>query len=128
MADGSIWVRSRMSRILYRIFLLSKSYLLLLLSLADPCEAAVDKPLLYQDWGKQQTFIIAFRAPAFSGVSASSAASAKQLPLIEDVTSKYTSDHVDEIRKRREESTRDINATVGKIANDLERLLKNISR
>lgn len=26
----------------------------------DPCEAAVDEPLLYQSWGKNQTFILAF--------------------------------------------------------------------
>eukprot|EP00559_Dactyliosolen_fragilissimus_P001915 CAMPEP_0184866084 /NCGR_PEP_ID=MMETSP0580-20130426/20739_1 /TAXON_ID=1118495 /ORGANISM="Dactyliosolen fragilissimus" /LENGTH=641 /DNA_ID=CAMNT_0027365561 /DNA_START=189 /DNA_END=2114 /DNA_ORIENTATION=- len=29
----------------------------------DPCEAAVDKPFLYQEWGKRQTYIIAFSAP-----------------------------------------------------------------
>ena len=29
----------------------------------DPCEAAVDKPLLYQDWGKTQTYILAYYAP-----------------------------------------------------------------
>ena len=27
---------------------------------ADPCEAAVDEPLLYQSWGKNQTYILAF--------------------------------------------------------------------
>jgi peptide-N4-(N-acetyl-beta-glucosaminyl)asparagine amidase len=26
----------------------------------DPCEAAVDEPLLYQSWGKNQTYILAF--------------------------------------------------------------------
>jgi len=29
----------------------------------DPCEASIDEPLLYQRWGKTQTFIIAFEAP-----------------------------------------------------------------
>jgi len=26
----------------------------------DPCEASVDEPLLYESWGKNQTYIIAF--------------------------------------------------------------------
>jgi peptide-N4-(N-acetyl-beta-glucosaminyl)asparagine amidase len=26
----------------------------------DPCEAAVNEPLLYQSWGKDQTFIFAY--------------------------------------------------------------------
>ena len=26
----------------------------------DPCEAAVDEPLLYESWGKNQTYILAF--------------------------------------------------------------------
>jgi len=26
----------------------------------DPCEASVDEPLLYQSWGKNQTFIFAY--------------------------------------------------------------------
>lgn len=41
----------------------------------DPCEAAVDEPLLYESWGKNQTFIMAFTRNS-----------------IEDVTSAYTSD------------------------------------
>ena len=27
----------------------------------DPCEAAVDEPLIYQGWGKNQTFIFAYK-------------------------------------------------------------------
>ena len=26
----------------------------------DPCEAAVDEPLIYEGWGKNQTYIIAY--------------------------------------------------------------------
>ena len=26
----------------------------------DPCEAAVDEPLIYQGWGKNQTYLLAF--------------------------------------------------------------------
>ncbi|KAL7426120.1 hypothetical protein ACHAXH_000418 [Discostella pseudostelligera] len=32
----------------------------------DPCEAAVDTPLLYESWGKNQTYIIAFHDPFYS--------------------------------------------------------------
>lgn len=32
----------------------------------DPCEAAVDNPLLYESWGKNQTFIVAFHDPFYS--------------------------------------------------------------
>jgi len=33
----------------------------------DPCEAAVDEPLLYQSWGKNQTYILAFTSHNVSG-------------------------------------------------------------
>lgn len=33
----------------------------------DPCEAAVDVPLLYEGWGKNQTYIVAFHDPFFVG-------------------------------------------------------------
>ena len=42
----------------------------------DPCEAAVGEPLIYEGWGKNQTYILAY---SFSD------------PYLEDVTSKYTS-------------------------------------
>lgn len=41
----------------------------------DPCEAAVDEPLLYQSWGKNQTYILAFTREE-----------------VQDVTHVYTSD------------------------------------
>ncbi|KAL7527647.1 hypothetical protein ACHAXR_002057, partial [Thalassiosira sp. AJA248-18] len=31
----------------------------------DPCEAAVDIPLLYESWGKNQTYIVAFHDPFY---------------------------------------------------------------
>jgi len=34
----------------------------------DPCEAAVDNPLLYESWGKNQTYIVAFHDPFYSSV------------------------------------------------------------
>lgn len=30
----------------------------------DPCEAAVDEPLIYQSWGKNQTYIISYEYPS----------------------------------------------------------------
>ena len=42
----------------------------------DPCEAAVDEPLIYQGWGKNQTFIFSI-----------------SFDHVEDVTLQYTTDH-----------------------------------
>lgn len=39
----------------------------------DPCEAAVDEPLIYESWGKTQTYIFAYTRGA-----------------VEDVTAQYT--------------------------------------
>lgn len=52
----------------------------------DPCEAAVDEPLLYEGWGKNQTFIFSF---TFDDV--------------QDVTAKYTTDFEGMERRRRAE-------------------------
>jgi hypothetical protein len=49
----------------------------------DPCEAAVDEPLIYQDWGKKQTYIVAY---SFTDA--------------EDVTTKYTTDYDGIIERR----------------------------
>jgi hypothetical protein len=35
----------------------------------DPCEAAVDENLIYQGWGKKQTFILGFYAPCSSAAN-----------------------------------------------------------
>ena len=63
----------------------------------DPCEAAVDIPLLYQSWGKKATYLIALHAPSNYSTDSSS----MQSPLIEDVTKCYTSDSVDIVADRR---------------------------
>ncbi|KAJ1399996.1 hypothetical protein B484DRAFT_406144, partial [Ochromonadaceae sp. CCMP2298] len=52
----------------------------------DPCEAVVDEPLLYQSWGKDQTFIF-----AYSGLD------------IEDVTFSYTTNASAVLERRRAE-------------------------
>ncbi|CAB9527779.1 (N-acetyl-beta-glucosaminyl)asparagine amidase [Seminavis robusta] len=60
----------------------------------DPCEAAVDNPLLYQSWGKKATYLIALYAPTEASKDVSS--------VIEDVTNRYTSDSWDQIGERRQ--------------------------
>ena len=101
----------------------------------DPCEAAVDKPLLYQEWGKKQTYIVAFHAPSPSGVARAENATASagshwkkadvfDVPLIEDVTLRYTSDGMDVIRKRRDDD--DLKEALNRVTLDLERKLNNL--
>ena len=60
----------------------------------DPCEAAIDNPLLYESWGKKQTHIVAFH-PSVDSSHADS--------CIEDVTTIYTSDNTTAIEERRED-------------------------
>lgn len=50
----------------------------------DPCEAAVNEPLLYQGWGKKQTYILAFSREE-----------------VEDVTREYTTDWAGALGRRR---------------------------
>jgi peptide-N4-(N-acetyl-beta-glucosaminyl)asparagine amidase len=50
----------------------------------DPCEAAVDQPLLYESWGKKPTFVLAHTHDG-----------------IEDVTHRYCADARDVIGERR---------------------------
>lgn len=76
----------------------------------DPCEAAVDKPLLYQEWGKNQTYIVAFHGSN----------SLDMFPAIEDVTSSYTTDKAG-IMTRREEPAPFIRAAIRSQVERLER-------
>jgi len=59
----------------------------------DPCEASVDENLLYQGWGKKQTYILSFYTP--NGQA--------DVAAIEDVTEFYTDDKWKAIKKRRED-------------------------
>lgn len=86
----------------------------------DPCEAAVDQNLLYQGWGKKQTYILGFAAPAGKG---SSVGDDVRVPLIEDITSTYTSDAWETICHRRDESESEINDSIEKAVSDLRRKL-----
>lgn len=96
----------------------------------DPCEAAVDEALLYQGWGKKQTYILAFYAPpiqerGWDGAMLPTASSTngvfgKSIPLIEDVTQSYTTDSIETIRHRRDESCEQIQTSITKASIELQ--------
>ena len=71
----------------------------------DPCEAAVDNPLLYESWGKNQTSINSEDripvAAACHGWIPEQNGVAYSFPLVEDVTRQYTSDEAHVIEERR---------------------------
>ena len=60
----------------------------------DPCEAAVDEPLLYESWGKNQTYIMALTRES-----------------IDDVTLTYTTKHAAAM-ERRETSQDDMDRAI----------------
>jgi len=97
----------------------------------DPCEAAVNKPLLYEEWGKQQTYIVAFHAPLANGGSLDRTSILQNgmntsVPLIEDVTLRYTSADLQEIQKRRDESDEELAEFVDQTIVELEEKLARI--
>ena len=71
----------------------------------DPCEAVVNEPLLYESWGKKQTYIMAFQASKSDRRN-------MDMTAIEDVTKFYTSDNQNEINKRRSEEAHDIQSAI----------------
>lgn len=88
----------------------------------DPCEAACDEPLLYQQWGKKQTLIMAFWVPQQREIYFNSGPALFQqggLPLIEDVTKKYTSNSIEVIQGRREELSNTIEQSIEKVETEL---------
>ena len=108
----------------------------------DPCEAAVDNPLLYQSWGKRQTYIVAYQAPPLQSMppfpllpnqgdatKMIEEVMATATPLIEDVTETYTSDSIQTIQGRREETEGAVRMALEEAKTDLsERLGEVISR
>ena len=75
----------------------------------DPCEAAIDEPLIYESWGKNQTYIISFpisncNSNNGSGSSSSSSSSGGSSGGVLDVTSHYTSNFTASILRRLEKN------------------------
>jgi hypothetical protein len=110
----------------------------------DPCEAAVDKPLLYEEWGKKQTYILALYAPlryqtmqaqyhsgGHNGYdsycnSENALDGLIKASLVEDVTQQYTTDSWENICKRREETEEEVDSSIQAANADLEqKLLKS---
>jgi hypothetical protein len=77
----------------------------------DPCEAAVDNPLLYQSWGKKATYVMALYAPSTNGNDENDH-NHKTSPLVEDVTHRYTSDSLDVIGQRRHDQDGETEETI----------------
>lgn len=91
----------------------------------DPCEAACDQPFLYQEWGKKQTLIMAFWAPKQKDIT--SEQKYQDFPLIEDVTSKYTTETLDTIQRRREESSESIQSSIKTVEANLKAKLSDLT-
>ena len=91
----------------------------------DPCEAACDQPFLYQDWGKKQTLIMAFWAPKQEDIT--SDLKYQEFPLIEDVTAKYTTETLDSIQHRREESSDSIRSSIKTIRANLKAKMSSLT-
>jgi Transglutaminase-like superfamily len=114
----------------------------------DPCEAAVDEPLLYQQWGKRQVYIVAFYLPPRSPQSSTAAATATpqssvlssslsplpyinhqhqptiiQHALVEDVTHQYTTESWDTICGWRDETEAQVQSAIGNATKTLEQRL-----
>ena len=77
----------------------------------DPCEAAVKENLLYQGWGKKQTYVLGFYAP-LQRHGDDRDMTPMGTPLIEDITTAYTTDTRHEIQRRRDESERHVQAAL----------------
>lgn len=88
----------------------------------DPCEASIDEPLLYKSWGKNQTYILAFFDP-FNLNGMSHDGNLLPFPLIEDVTSTYTTDEDDVIFERRGMSNEFVTETIKQVSMQLSEML-----
>jgi Transglutaminase-like superfamily len=113
----------------------------------DPCEAAVDENLIYQGWGKKQTYILGFYAPPKSDDLVSSQTThsstdsswtlpfamtrttttiAAAAPLIQDITFDYTSETWSEINKRRDESEHEVRNAIQKSIVSMRQKIQSI--
>jgi len=84
----------------------------------DPCEASVDTPKLYEGWGKEQVYIIAF----WAGMTDGGRRGGSHVK-IEDVTQVYTSVGKYGLDKRREEGEEEVHRSIQVVTNYLQRKL-----
>ena len=121
----------------------------------DPCEAAVDEPLLYEGWGKNQTYIVAFHDPFYAGpgteVAGSLAGGARHgtaagiaapfapsrrrrlagqhmFPPVEDMTQEYTSDCTQVIKERCGIAASPVAAAIAEVSRNMVQRLQNSCR
>jgi hypothetical protein len=107
----------------------------------DPCEAAVDNPLLYESWGKNQTYIVAYHDPFYFGNGRGSRGDSdkiiedkreilgrREYPPVEDVTRKYTSDELHEIDERRGIDNVSVAEAVNEVSKNLVDMLQRVTQ
>lgn len=83
----------------------------------DPCEAAVDQNLLYEGWGKKQTYILGFYPNGGS-----------LAPLIADLTDSYTTDTPKQIDERRDLDRQAVQEAIDAATIVLERRLVELDQ
>lgn len=95
----------------------------------DPCEAALDNPLLYQDWGKSQTFIIALFVPLSrdNNFQLDMSNPEKEFALVEDTTEAYTTKFNETIARREESNEDEIDHIIDRARNLLFNKLQAFS-
>ena len=86
----------------------------------DPCEAAVDNPLLYSSWGKNQTYLVAFYDP----YTMSSSNDVTSIQPVEDVTLRYTNDKIDVVTERRGISEQFVAEAIKEVSSKMMSMLK----
>jgi len=122
----------------------------------DPCEAAVDNPLLYESWGKNQTYIVAFHDPFYlssgkdgatsvtvTGVEAkiphaktsleipeheNDILSSYHFPPVEDITRQYTSDEAHVIEDRRGIADEPVAEAIDEVSKNMVQLLQRLTQ
>jgi len=111
----------------------------------DPCEAAVDNPLLYESWGKNQTYIVAFHDPFYTTTSSSESIEGDRItvatttsripersddryrfPPVEDVTRQYTSDEAHVIEERRGILDESVAEAINEVSKNMVHLLDRL--
>ena len=119
----------------------------------DPCEAAVDNPLLYESWGKNQTYIVAFHDPFYmrsnKGIDSvvdrtrgtmphdigrtehhelRDTTGTHCFPPVEDITKQYTSDEVHVIEERRGVADEPVIEAIEEVSKAMVTLLEELIR